>query len=83
MPMAKYEWTSKKPSVVMLRKSIKEGIREGADFIQLTWGENQITIEKLSDSTWSGPWVGQGWIGKHGGSDLADAINKELKNAHD
>jgi len=83
MPTAEYDWKTKKPSVVSLKKAIKEAVREGADFIQLIWGENQITLEKLAHSSWTGPWVGNGWIGKNGGSDLADELNKELKNAHD
>jgi hypothetical protein len=84
MPIAKYEWTSKKPSIVSLKKSIKEAVKTGSDYIQLTWGENEITLEKLATGHgWMGPWTGHGWIGRHGGSDLADQLNKEIRNAHD
>lgn len=85
MPIAKYEWTSKKPSIVSLKKSIKEAVKAGSDYIQLTWGENQITLEKYKPAGMFNTllWTGHGWIGRHGGADLADQLNKELRNAHD
>jgi hypothetical protein len=56
----------RKPSKPTLVAAIRKALNNGGDFIQLTWGENQVTIEKS-------PWglVGSGWIGKNGGSDLA------------
>jgi hypothetical protein len=55
-----------KPSKPTLVAAIRKALATGADFVQLTWGENQITIEKT-------PWglTGYGWIGKNGGHDLA------------
>ena len=85
MPIAKYEWTSKKPSIVSLKKSIKEAVKAGSDYIQLTWGENEITLEKWKPGGYFNQprWDGRGWIGRHGGSDLADQLNKEIRDAHD
>jgi hypothetical protein len=67
--MIDFEYT-KKPSIVTIRAALKKGIAAGETFIQVIWGENQITIEKTQ---WG--WIGSGWIGKHGGHDIA----KELK----
>lgn len=58
-----------KPSIVTLKAAIKRAVAKGEDFIQLIWGENQITIER---SQWG--WQGHGWIGKHGGQDLANLV---------
>jgi hypothetical protein len=60
------EYTNK-PSKPTLCAAIKKAIAKGETFIQLTWGENQITLSK-----YSGGWDGRGWIGKHGGQDLAN-----------
>lgn len=68
--MLQLEYT-KKPSIVTIRAAIKKALAAGHDWIQLTWGENQITIER---TTWG--WDGHGWIGKHGGQDLAHEIER-------
>jgi hypothetical protein len=56
---------SKKPSVTTLRRDLVRAINAGHRLIELTWGENQIVVER-------GPYglIGQGWIGRHGGQDL-------------
>ena len=63
---------SKKPSITTLRSSIKKAVKRNPTFIQLIWGENQITIEYHANR---GKWSGNGWIGKHGGFDLANELN--------
>jgi len=63
--MKTIEYTNK-PSITTLRAAIKKAAATGEAWIQLTWGENQITIEK---TTWG--WTGSGWIGRNGGQDLA------------
>lgn len=68
--MIQLEYT-KKPSIVTIRAAIKKAIAAGESFIQLIWGENQITIERTQ---WG--WHGGGWIGKHGGQDLANELNR-------
>lgn len=55
-----------KPSKPTLVAAIRKALNKGANFVQLTWGENQITIEQTQ---WG--LVGHGWIGKNGGHDLA------------
>jgi hypothetical protein len=64
--MLEIEYT-KKPSGPTLRAAIRKALNAGETCVQLTWGENQITVER-------GPWGldGRGWIGRHGGQDLAN-----------
>lgn len=56
-----------KPSKPTLLAAIRKALNNQETFIQLTWGENQITIER---NTWG--LHGGGWIGKNGGQDLAN-----------
>jgi len=65
-----HEYTNK-PSIVTLRAALRKAIAQGADFIQLTWGENQITVERTPHG-----WIGSGWIGKNGGYDLAREMGR-------
>ena len=67
--IVQHEYTSK-PSIVALRAALRKAIARGGDFVQLTWGENQITVELTAHG-----WLGSGWIGKNGGDDLAREIN--------
>ena len=62
------EYTNK-PSKPTLLAAIRKALNAGETSIQLTWGENDITIEK-------GQWglFGTGWIGKNSGYDLAAAF---------
>jgi hypothetical protein len=63
--MVQIDYT-RKPSRPQLLAAIRKALQAGETWVQLTWGENQITIER-------GPWglVGHGWIGRNGGQDLA------------
>lgn len=60
-----HDYTNK-PSIVTLRAALRKAAARGGDFIQLTWGENQITVERTPYG-----WTGHGWIGRNGGHDLA------------
>jgi hypothetical protein len=64
--MRQIEYT-KKPSGPTLRAALRKALNDGETWVQLIWGENQITVER-------GPWGldGRGWIGRHGGQDLAN-----------
>jgi len=71
-----HDYTNK-PSIVTLRAALRKAIARGGDFIQLTWGENQITVELTPYG-----WDGHGWIGRTGGDDLArEIILAERKKA--
>jgi len=68
--MKAIEYTNK-PSVTTLRAAIIKAAKAGDTWVQLTWGENQITAEKTD---WG--WIGRGWIGKNGGQDLVDKLTR-------
>ena len=68
--MMQYEYT-RKPSFVQINCNIRDARELGVTFIQLTWGENQITLEKTPNG-----WLGSGWIGKSSGYDIATKFNR-------
>ena len=43
--MHQIEYTNK-PSITTLKAAIKKAVAKGETWIQLIWGENQITIER-------------------------------------
>jgi hypothetical protein len=67
------------PSATQIRSHVNKARAAGHSFIQITWGENEITLEKGSFNGFFGPWFGYGWIKRIGGDDLARAINQEGK----
>ena len=44
--MYQFEFSGRCPSAAQLRAHIKRAVAAGPDWIQLIWGENQITIER-------------------------------------
>jgi hypothetical protein len=68
--MHQIEYTNK-PSITTLKAAIKKAAAKGETWIQLIWGENQITIERTPYG-----WTGQGWIGRNGGQDLANELQR-------
>lgn len=67
----------RKPSITTIRAALVKAVNAGESWIQLTWGENQILIEKDRYG-----WTGYGWIGKHGGHDLAQELNRAEKGIY-
>ena len=67
-----------KPSIVTIKSTIRKAVAQGGTFIIIRWGENQITLERqsLGSGYYTPKWYGQGWIGRHGGYDLAYEMNK-------
>jgi hypothetical protein len=63
--MIEIEYT-KKPSGPTLRAALRKALNTGAPGVALIWGENQITVERTPYGL-----DGHGWIGRHGGQDLA------------
>jgi hypothetical protein len=63
---------NKKPSITTLRAAIRKAVDKGADSIFIVWGENVIAIEYHANRA---QWHGTGWIGRNGGSDLANELN--------
>jgi hypothetical protein len=74
--MYQYEFTGRAPSAPQIKAHVKKAMAAGHDFIQLTWGENQITIEKGEPNGFFGPWFGHGWIRRIGGDDIAREISR-------
>lgn len=70
--MYQFEFTGRAPSVVQIKAHVKKALAGGHDWIQLSWGENQITLEKNCGN--SGAWFWHGWIKRIGGADLAREI---------
>jgi len=72
--MYEYSFTGRKPSNAQVLKKINEGINEGNNYIQISWGENMITIERMHSKFW----YGSGWIKNISGADLAVKINASI-----
>ena len=70
-----HEFTGRAPSAPQIKAHVKKAIMAGHDWIQLSWGENQITLEKQKFNGFFGPWYGQGWIRRIGGDDIAREIS--------
>ena len=68
--MNQIDYTNK-PSITTLKAAIKKAAAKGETWIQLIWGENQITIERTPYG-----WTGAGWIGRNGGQDLANELQR-------
>lgn len=66
--MYTHEFTGRAPSLAQIKAQIKKAVAGGHDWIQLSWGENQITLEH---NDMMELWVGHGWIRRVGGDDLA------------
>jgi hypothetical protein len=65
--MYTHEFTGRCPSLAQIKAQVKKAVAAGHDWIQLIWGENQITLENFAGASW----VGHGWIRRVGGDDLA------------
>ena len=72
--MHQIEYTNK-PSITTLKAAIKKAAAKGETWMQFIWGENQITIERTPYG-----WTGQGWIGRNGGQDLANELQRTRQN---
>jgi len=73
--MYEYNFEGRKPSNAQVLKQINKAINEGNDYIQISWGENQITIERMNNRLW----YGSGWIRNISGADLAVKINASIQ----
>jgi hypothetical protein len=69
-----YFKTKRKPSNAQVLKKINEAINKGYNYIEVSWGENMITIERMNNRFWHG----SGWIRNISGADLAVKINEAI-----
>jgi hypothetical protein len=68
----------RKPSKNQVLKEVIAEFNAGYHTVDLSWGENWISIEKWTD--WelkTHNFIGHGWIKDISGSDLADQLNQE------
>lgn len=72
--IVEHEFDGRKPSLPQISAAIRKARAQGATYIVLRWGENQINLEK-SPHTRSG-WTGHGWIGRNGGQDIANSLKE-------
>lgn len=75
------DFDGRKPSKAMIMKAIKDCIKQGYQAIDISWGENCISINVNSHHPFNrmGQWFGSGWIKNIGGSDIADELNRTNK----
>jgi len=78
--MYEYYFTGRKPSNTQVLKKINEGINQGNDYIEISWGENMLTLEKQLINGKREAWIGWGWIRNISGSDIAVKINSVQHN---
>lgn len=69
-----FDATKRKPSNAQVLKQINKAINEGHNYIEISWGENMITMERMQSKAWHG----SGWIRNISGSDLAVKINHAI-----
>ena len=68
--MYKCKYEGRKPSRKQIHAVVVQALKMGEKAIEITWGENCITLE-LDRGSWSG----RGWIREIGGADLAQELN--------
>jgi len=71
--MEHIEFTGRRPSKLQINAKLKPLLKTSESFIQIQWGENWITLEKLASG-----WLGSGWIKGLSGDDLARELNKQF-----
>lgn len=78
--MYEYYFQGRKPSNAQVLKKINEGINQGNDYIEISWGENMLTLEKQLINGKRDAWYGSGWIRNISGADIAVKINSVQTN---
>ncbi len=79
--MYEFYFTGRKPSNAQVLKKINEGINQGNDYIEISWGENMLTLEKQLINGKREAWIGWGWIKDISADDIAKEINTKTHNA--
>lgn len=78
--MYEYFYKGRKPSNQQILKQVNQGINEGHDYIEISWGENVITLDKQLVNGKRECWYGWGWIRNISGADIATKINQVQTN---
>lgn len=74
--MYEYYFQGRKPSNAQVLKKINEGISQGNDYLEISWGENMLTLERQLINGKRGIWYGSGWIKNISGDDIASKLNE-------
>ena len=66
-----FEFEGRRPSYKQVKACAIKAIKEGYPLIEITWGENWISLDNEL-----GYITGRGWIKNIGGDDLANELNQ-------
>ena len=77
MSIYEYYFEGRKPSIKQIQKHIDEGIRQNVRAIEVSWGENMITLYRIG---YNEQWHGSGWIKGISGYDIAQVLNRKIHN---
>lgn len=73
-----YYFEGRKPSIKQVLKQVSEGTRQNARVIEVSWGENMVTLQRIG---YNEQWHGSGWIKGISGHDIANDLNaKQTRN---
>jgi hypothetical protein len=67
-------YDGRKPSKAQVLKQVAEGIRQNARVIEISWGENMVTLQRIGNNS---QWHGSGWIKNISGYDVAEDLNRK------
>lgn len=70
-----FYFEGRKPSIKQVMAKINEGLKENCRVIEVSWGENMITLQRLSYDPKT--WYGSGWIKGISGHDIAESLNRK------
>lgn len=76
MSLYEYYFTGRKPSNKQVLAKINEGISQGHDYMEISWGENMIMLDKPLVNGKREIWYGSGWIKGISGYDIAADLNE-------
>jgi len=66
----------RKPSAKQVLKEVFEGVRLNARVIEVSWGENMVTLQRVG---YNATWHGSGSIKGISGYDIADKLNQGVR----
>ena len=72
-----FYFEGRKPSVKQVLKQVAEGTRQNARVIEISWGENMVTLQRIG---YNQNWYGSGWIKGISGHDIAEDLNRKQTN---
>lgn len=74
--MYEYYFDGRKPSAKQVLKQVAEGIRQNSSLIEVSWGENMVTLQRIGNNQF---WHGSGWIKGISGYDIAADLNHKIR----